>query len=371
MQIAARSSFVLTENFSLDLEMLTGLLKANRQAEFYQQTTRAIIKGIRTKEALTNLGQRLTNLAHYAYASRQMDVVEQMSQILMNLPLGREIRNIARYYQAFCIKRRGQFREAYSLFERVADEGPLKYRARAIIALGSLAFDSSDFQSALPLYIEGNRTMLHSREFDPLAAFYANHMLAVINGIGGNHRGSVADLERMLPLARAVGLSYPPLYYNYLNSLAVEMIEVGRLEEARNLSNIVLATPYANTYSEWRETGADLVVRGYRSSRSVLSFPQKIRPQNLLHLPEREYTEKVRRNPFHQPRDVTRLEDWRKKMVKETNGGQDNNITSKELDDMTEQDMIVKIFRLSSHEDLTREQLRDILEHIIKVTGNK
>lgn len=38
---------------------------------------------------------------------------------------------------------------------------------------------------------------------------------------------------------------------------------------------------------------------------------------------------------------------------------------------MTEQDMIVKIFRLSSHEDLTREQLRDILEHIIKITGHK
>lgn len=132
----------------------------------------------------------------------------------------------------------------------------------------------------------------------------------------------------MLRLARAVGLSYPPIYYIYLNSLAVEMIEVGRLEEARNLSNIVLATPYTNAYPEWRETGADLAVRGYRSPRSVLSFPQKISPQNLLHLPEREHTERVRRNPFHQPRDVTRLEDWKKKMVKETNGDQDDNITS-------------------------------------------
>lgn len=145
MQTAAKKNFALIENFSLDSEMLTGLPKANMQAAFYQQITSAIIKGIRTKEALTSLGQRLTTLAQHAYSSRQMDIVEQVSQVLMNLPLGREIRNIARYYQAFCIKRRGQFSEAKSLFERVADEGPIKYRARAMIALGSIAFDSGAF----------------------------------------------------------------------------------------------------------------------------------------------------------------------------------------------------------------------------------
>lgn len=378
MQIAAKSSLILTESSSL--EMLNGLPKASRQGEFYQQITKAIIKGVRTKEALTSLGEQLTTFAHYAYASRQMGVVEQVSQILMNMPLGSEIRNIARYYQAFCIKRTGQFSEARRLFERVADEGSLKYRARAMIALGSIAFDSGDFQSVLPFYKEANRAARHNWEFDPLSAFYTNQMVAIINGISGNHRGSVADLERMLPLARAVGLSYPPLYYIHLNSLAVEMIEVGRLEEARNLSNIVLATPYANAYSEWRETGADLAVRGYRTPRYLVSLNHKVfnikrvaKPDNLLHLPVRESegntgSEKYHRNPFQPQSDVTKIKDWKAKMVKEPNGNKNDDITPKDLDSMSEQDMIVKIFRLSSQEGLTREQLREILENVLKVT---
>lgn len=263
MQTAAKSSFVLTETSSL--EMLNGLPKASRQGEFYQQITEAIIKGTYKKQSFIELGNRLVAVADRAYALRQMDVVEQASHIILNLPLPRDYGSIARYYQAYCIKRSGQFDKARPLFERVAEEVPPAYRARAIVALGSLAFDSGDYQSALPLYIEAGRAAIRSHRFDPLAAFYTGHMVAVLRSIDGNHRGALADLERMFPLVRAIGASYPPMYYNYLNSQAVEMIEVGRLEEARNLSKIVLATPYANAYSEWRDTGADLAVRGYRT----------------------------------------------------------------------------------------------------------
>jgi tetratricopeptide (TPR) repeat protein len=368
MHTAAKSNLVFTENFSLDLEMLTGLPKASRQAEFYQQITRSLIKGAYKKQSFIELGNRLVAVADRAYALRQMDVVEQASLILLNLPLPRDYRSIAQYYQAYCIKRSGQFEKARPLFERVAEEVPSAYKARAIVALGSIAFDSGDYKSAFPLYLEAGRAATQHRRFDPLAAFFTGHMLAVLRSMDGDHRGALADLERMFPLIRSIGSSYSPMYHNYLNSLAVEMIEVGRLEEAQNLSKIVLATPYANAYSEWRETGADLAVRGYRTPRSVVSFAQRTRPQNLIHLPEREYPERFRRSPFHQPRGVTKLADWKKKMVKEPNGDQDENITSKDLDEMSEQDMIVKIFRLSSHEDLTREQLRDILDHIIKVT---
>jgi tetratricopeptide (TPR) repeat protein len=370
MQRAAKSNFVLTESFSLELELLTGSLKASRQGEFYQQIAQALIKGVRTKEALTSLGERLTKFAHYAYSSRQMDVVEQVSQVLMNLPLGREIRNIARYYQAFCIKRRGQFSEARNLFERVADEGPLKYRARAIIALGSIAFDSGDFQSALPLYLEGNHAAIHNREFDPLAAFYASHMLAVINSIDGNHRGSLADLERMLPLARAVGLSYPPLYYIYLNSLAVEKIEVGQMEEARNLSKIVLATPYANAYSEWHATSDEIEIKGYRASRSVVVVHRRLpKSDNVVSMPVREHSESISsqkpiRPFFHQQAGVTFIREWKANMVKKRNGDKKDDKPKEELDD---REMLLKIVQISTKKglpDVALQEMVDALENI-------
>jgi hypothetical protein len=77
---------------------------------------------------------------------------------------------------------------------------------------------------------------------------------------------------------------------------------------------------------------------------------------------------KYHRNPFQPKPSVTKIKDWKAKMVKKPNGNQNDDITPKDLDSMTEQDMIVKIFRLSSQEGLTREQLREILENVLKVT---
>jgi tetratricopeptide (TPR) repeat protein len=365
MQTAAKSNFTLIENFSLDSEMLIRLQKGNTQAEFYQQITRALIKGTYRKQRLVELGNRLVAIADRAYALRQMDVVEQTSHLLLNLPLPRDYGRIARYYQAYCIKRSGQFDKARLLFERIVEEVPPAYKARAIVALGSVAFDSGHYQSALPLYLEAGRAATCSRRFDPLATFFTGHMLSVLKSIDGNHRGALADLERMFPLVRAIGSSYPPIYHNYLNSLTVEMIEVGRLEEARNLSRIVLATPYANAYPEWRETGADLAVRGYRSPRSTL-YVAYFKPENVFPLPEREYTETVRRNPFHQPRDVTKLEDWKKKMVKEPNGTPQDDKPSKKLDD---REKMLRIIQLVSEPERTDKELENILEAVEKIVS--
>lgn len=373
MQTAARKSLFLTDCTSI--ELLTGLPKAVRQSEFYQQSIKALIKGTYRKESFIELGRRLVALADRAYTFRRMDVVEQASSIILNLPLPRDYRSIARYYQAYCIKRSGQFDKALPLFERVAEEAPPAYKARAIVALGSVAFDSGDYKSALPLYIEAGKAATRPQHFDPLAAFYTGHMLSVLKSIDGDHSGALADLEKLFPLISAIRRFYPPMYHNYLNSVAVEMIEVGRLEEASNISNIVLATPYANAYPEWRETGVVLLVRGYRTPRSTLYFADS-KPKNLFHLPETECGDSqdspVAPQPeckvSQPPARILNYVDWKRKMVKEPNGDQTPNITPQEIERMSEQDMIVKIFRLSSQEGLTWEQLRDILEHVLKVT---
>ena len=78
------------------------------------------------------------------------------------------------------------------------------------------------------------------------------------------------------------------------SSLAVEYGEIGRIEEASNICKVVLASPCALAYPEWRETGSEIALRGYKS-RSVISFKQQ-KPENLLYLPERE-RETYKRNP--------------------------------------------------------------------------
>jgi hypothetical protein len=369
MQKTATSNLFLTASSSLKWWYV--LPTVNKQDEFYQQLTRMLIKGIRSRQSLVELGNWLIAIAHKAYSARQMDVVDQASQALMNLPLGNEFRNIAYYYQAYCIKRKGQFDEARTLFEQVADEGSSRYRAKAIAALGSIALDSGDISSAMSLNIEATKTACHRQYFDPLAALYGQHTVAVLKGLNEDHRGAIADLETALPLARVVGTAFPAIYCNYLNSLAVEMTATGRLEEAQSLSRIVLATPYAGAYPEWRETWDEIQLKAYRARRSVVSFYQKsvslyqeTQSDNVLQLPERS-PEAARPEPARRQKaaKVISLQQWKEKMAKED--------ILQNIYELSDKDLFLEILELSSQDSITTAELQNILVAVIKITSKQ
>lgn len=269
MQTATINNLFLTDHSSF--KVLAGLQTASRQGAFYQQIANELIKGVYTKEVINRLGDKLTTLAHHAYTIRWMDAVDQVSHMLMNLPMPREYRRIGRYYHSFNLRREGQVVEARSLLEKIEIEVPWWYRGRIIMSLAGLEFDNSDPQSALPLYIEAGRAASQRHQRDLFTTVHTQKMIAVLKGINGDNLGALADLERLLPLARLAGSLYPPLYYDFLNSLAVEMMEVGRLEEAQNVSRIVLVSPYVSAYPEWVETGKESEIKSYKASRSFVA----------------------------------------------------------------------------------------------------
>jgi len=302
-----------------------------------------------------------------------MDAVEQASDILLGLPLPRELRNVGIYYKAYCIKRRGQFVEARAMFERVADEATSKYKARALLGLGSVAFDSGDFPSAMSLYVEGGRAAMRARELDPLTAFYSQWAVAILKSIDGNHRGALTDLGGMFPLARAVGASYPPLFYSHLNSMSVELLESGQIVEAQNVSKIVLASPFADAYPEYRETSIDIALRGRRASRSVVSFAQsKLNAQNVLRLPPAEHVNSdtsVEPAPDHQkPARVFDMQKWKKKMGKEPNGDHKDSKSDK---DMSQDEILYEIMNIFTEKDMDREIRLEMLESIRRLAAKK
>jgi hypothetical protein len=55
--------------------------------------------------------------------------------------------------------------------------------------------------------------------------------LAVLKAQDGYHERAIADMENLIPLIRH---AEPLVYYELLNSYAVELAEVGRKSEARN-----------------------------------------------------------------------------------------------------------------------------------------
>ncbi|MGA9770163.1 MAG: hypothetical protein WBV94_14070 [Blastocatellia bacterium] len=62
-------------------------------------------------------------------------------------------------------------------------------------------------------------------------------------------------MESLVPLIKHAS---PRLYYDFLNSYAVELGEVGRMDEAENASGLTIASPFAPYYPEWQATFSEI-----------------------------------------------------------------------------------------------------------------
>lgn len=174
----------------------------------------------------------------------------------------------------------------------------------------------------------------------------------------------------MFPLARAVGTVYPPLYYSHLNSLAVELIEVGRIAEAHNISKIVLASPYVGAYPEYRETITDIEMRGRRASRSIVFIKQYNLPaQNVVQMPLAQQSSQISPlSDYQESARVFDLQKWKENMVKESNGDHKNNKPNK---DMSQDEILYEIMNIFTESDMDLETRLEMLESIQKLAAKK
>ena len=263
------------------------------------------------------------------------------------------------------IKRHGQTTQAEALLERVADDAPIRYRGQALLSLGAFTIARGDLKSALPFYKEALQV---ASKKDLLIMTQTLKMVAVVKGMDGDHRGAIDDLESILPAVRAVSVCRPQFLYDYFNSLAVELGEVGRFEEAQNVSRIVLASPYINAYPEHRETWDDIRMKRYRTPRSVLSLNHSaLNIDNVLPLvlPERNLdsgSKKPYYSPFQHQASVTSLQDWKLKMVKQPNDVPENN--DKKTSDYTDKELVLKVMEVVASRNFSRGKMLEILNYL-------
>ncbi|HJZ69466.1 MAG TPA: hypothetical protein VKF81_15185 [Blastocatellia bacterium] len=271
---AAINTLLLTDSSSF--KQLAALENRARQHGLYQRFTQILTRALRTSQAVSECGEKLIYVADQAYAARQFDVLGYLGQLLANLSSTHE--SAGQYYQALHLNHKSleDIPYARSLFEDVADDAQSQYRHRAILALGGKFVREGDFRTAMSVYRDVSQLMTCDHIFDPVTACVTNRMTAVIKGLEGDHNGAVANLERLFPLARIAGSLQPYAYYDYLNTLAVELGEVGRVVQARRLSEIAITSPFAAAYPEWHETFDDIEHRQRRASSSAVAVPKQV-----------------------------------------------------------------------------------------------
>ncbi|HKQ05464.1 MAG TPA: hypothetical protein VJ464_10045, partial [Blastocatellia bacterium] len=293
-----------------------------KSAELYQALRRSVGN-------YQQLGNQLIRLAEQAHAFRQFDRVREYGQILSNIPI-KNYQAIGHYYLAVAAnsKGNGDQHEAKRLFELVVSTAPDAYKVKSIMSLGALSFHKRDFDSAFYYYQETVRAGKLSA-----ASLHAIKAISVIKAIEGNHAQAVKDLESVLPV-----IKYAPahIHFDILNSYAVELGEASRKDEARNIMRVVLASPFAFAYPEWRETAQEL---RERSHSFVAVSPSRY---NVLAMPERQLSQPP--TPQPKPARVLDLARWKKKMAKKAKDKQ----TEQLLEDMSLQDMGFKLLGLIS-----------------------
>ena len=308
---------------------------ANKQARFYQDLLNGVL-------SYPQLGNRLIRLAEQAHIFRQYDMVKEYGQLLANFPL-KPYQAIGHYFLAVAAnsKGNGDQNEAKRLFELVVDTAPDAYKAKSIMSLGALAFHRGDFDSAHN-YLQQT---LHSEKLS-VAGLQAIRGISVLKSFAGDHAHAIRDLENILPV-----IKYAPahIYFDLLNSYAVELGEVGRKDEARNIMRVVLVSPFVFAYPEWRETAQEL----NPSRRSMVTIGAI--PYNVLSMPERQHGEPISLQP--KPARVLSFAKGKKKMDKKDKDKE----TQKSIEEMSFKDLGFKLLEIITTNQADEDQMRLIV----------
>ncbi len=226
--------------------------------------------GATSGRIFNDLSQRLIRLAEHAYSLRDMRSVQEVSELLLNLPIV-EAQRIGQYYQALVNKRDGRIDEAQALLQSVADYAPLAYRARAMQTLGVVRHEQGQIDDALRFYKEASLAT-SSKQPSLLTNLLVNLQISVIKGSTGDHQGAIDYLRNLSPLVRLVANQQPLYFYFFHNALAVELAEVDRIVEAEAALSIALASPFASAYPEWSESRDEIAAKRKTASRSVVAI---------------------------------------------------------------------------------------------------
>jgi len=219
----------------------------------------------------------LIRLADSIYACRQFGLLEHLGITLARLRAS----GAGEYYCALVAKNKGNNEESLVFLQKPADSDDIRLRAKALSTIGSILFERGEIEESLRHRLEALR--LASRDYcEPLIVVEAQRAISIVKSIAGDHQAALTDLEKLLPLAAQLGKQHPTVYYDTLNSLAVELGEVGRIDEAAGALSLALASPFASAYPEWQATRAELIERRRGSSRRLVAVSGRSGCDNVL-----------------------------------------------------------------------------------------
>jgi tetratricopeptide (TPR) repeat protein len=221
----------------------------------------AISVGLATYER-----KRLTRIAELAYSYRNIKAMEQAARELLIFDS-----DAALYYLAISAKWQGRIEEARTLLEAVHGS----YQSRAIHALGAIFYETGKFNEAAQYYTEAIKA---NQGRDVFALVNSTFQASAIKSANGKHDQSLNDLLSLYKVVRIAARQYPHFWPAFHNEIAFELLQLGKIEQAKRASSIATSSPLAHAYPEIQETAREIA----ESERQTILVVVPARKQKVI-----------------------------------------------------------------------------------------
>jgi hypothetical protein len=225
MQAAAMTSRFLTGRSS-KVELADSEIVLTHGALLRHIVARHLAQTVHSRELFVKLTNELIQIAEQALVMRDLNTLEEVSSVLMNLPVD-AARQIGTYYHAVTINRKGHADEAKTSLETVADNAPITYRARAIQTLGGIHHYLGQLDEALRFQLEVLRVASDQNGQGLQTRLMAGFEISIIKSLNGDHTGALSSFSSLGPMVNLVGKQKPFYFYLYCSELAIELGELG------------------------------------------------------------------------------------------------------------------------------------------------
>jgi hypothetical protein len=142
-------------------------------------------------------------------------------------------------------------------FESLAESAPVFVRAGAMSTLiaDDIYFNKTD-SSTINLIREASSLALRSN--DLLNFVQIQNQLSLLCSVNGDHAQALSILRNLEPSVSQLTGHFPILKTDFYNSVAYELLQIGKVEAAAYFIQPVLKSPYLHAYSEWLETALEI-----------------------------------------------------------------------------------------------------------------
>lgn len=219
--------------------------------------SRGIAHTADSRQALLLLAHKLVSVAETAYSCRDFIAIKEATDLLIALPIA-QAQRAGLWYQAVIDVQNGQNAQAVAILQNLMTDpqAPPRYRGRAFQSLGAFHLSSGNRELARQMFLESVRYIRKESPGDALVLADAVILHGLVRSDEGDIPQALKELASIESLVDKIRNPHLTVFYN--NNVAVDLQELGRLEEAAYYSRKACSSPVAYAYRGCQETAEEI-----------------------------------------------------------------------------------------------------------------